>query len=369
MRVILKIFFACTAYLWMVTAHAQILIGQTTAVTGPVAASVKETTLGAQLYFNAVNAKGGINGEKIELITLDDGFDVKRAAENARVLVTQRNVVGMFLSRGTPQTQAILPVLQEYKIAMVGPSTGAAIFHQPVNPYIFNVRSAYQKEAIKSIEHLNTIGIARIAIIYVDDSFGKDVLEGASSGLKQQNMQAVLTQKIDREKPDYAVVIDSIIKTNAQAVLWAGTSTVVAQGVIALRQAGSAAQIITLSNNASSGFITALGDKSEGIVVSQVFPAERSVAYAMVREANDLAILAKITLSPAMLEGFAAAKVLVEGLRRAAPRITREKLRNALESINAYDIGGMKINYSATSHTGLDYVELSIIGRDGKFRR
>ena len=92
---------------------AQILVGQTAGYSGPVASGVKETSDGAKLYINAVNAKGGVNGQKIELLALDDKFEPKLAAENARILIEEKNVVSMFLTRGTPHTEAILPFLDK----------------------------------------------------------------------------------------------------------------------------------------------------------------------------------------------------------------------------------------------------------------
>ena len=142
-------------------------------------------------------------------------------------------------------------------------------------------------------------------------------------------------------------------------------------GVKAIRAAGSRAQIVTLSNNASDGFIKALGDNATGTIVTQVFPYERSLANPMVKQAREYAKAATgdDRVTPAMLEGFAGAKVLVEGLRRAGKQPTREKLRDALESLRRYDIGGLEVSFSAASHSGLDYTDLSIIGSDGKFTR
>ena len=158
-------------------AHAQILIGQSAGFSGPVAAGVKETTDGARLYLNAVNAKGGINGQKIELVSMDDKFDPKLAAENARVLIEEKEVVAMFLTRGTPHTEAMLPLLDKHGVSLVGPSTGAMVLHQPVKKHVFNVRATYQREAEKAITHLASVGVTRIALVHVDDSFGADGLE------------------------------------------------------------------------------------------------------------------------------------------------------------------------------------------------
>jgi branched-chain amino acid transport system substrate-binding protein len=351
-------------------ARADIVVGQTVGVTGPVAATVKEAVGGARLYIDSVNAKGGIKGEKIELLTLDDKFDVKQAAENARILIEEKNAVALFMNRGTPHTEAIMPLLDKYDIALVAPSTGAMLLHSPVQRHIFNVRSTYQREAEKAIEHLNTLGITRIAVVHVDDSFGRDGLEGAQKGFAHASLKAVAIVKADRDKPDYKSIVPPVVAANAQAVIWIGSGTAVSEGVKTLRAAGSAAQVVTLSNNASGGFIKLLGDASRGVIVTQVFPYERSFNYPFVQEALALAHAQGTSeVSPATLEGFAAAKVLVEALRRASPKPTREKVLAALEHMDKFDLGGLGVSYSPSRHTGLDFADLSIIGRDGRFMR
>ena len=349
-------------------AHAQILIGQTTAVTGPVAASVGETLQGIHLYLDHVNAQGGVNGEQIKLITLDDKFVPKLAGENARKLLEDDKVVALFMTRATPHNQAILPYLAQYKAALIAPSTGAMVFHQPVNPYVFNVRSSYQAEAQRAIEHLFQITLQRVAVVHVDDSFGADCAEGAKKGFAKLQKEPVAVIKAAREKPDYAAIIGQLKSTNAQAALWCGSGVAVVDGVKALRQAGSAAQVVTVSNNASGGFIKQLGEHARGVVVTQVFPSERALGFAINREALSM-LKDKNALTPQVMEGFASAKVLVEALRRAGPKPTREKIVDALNGLQRYDLGGLELGFSPTDHTGLDYVELSIIGRDGKFHR
>ncbi len=349
---------------------AQILVGQTAGFTGPVGAGVKETTDGAKLYIDAINAKGGVNGQKIELVSLDDKFDPKLAAENARKLIEEQNVVAMFLTRGTPHTEAIIPLLEKHNVALVGPSTGAMVLHQPVRKNIFNVRATYQREAEKAITHLSSMGISRIAIIYADDSFGADGVAGAQKGFTAAKLKPALLEKFDRSKPDFRPIAPRIAQANAQAVMMVASGGAVVDGIKALRAAGSNAQIVTLSNNASGGFVKSLGDLGRGVIVTQVFPYERSIAYPMVKEAQELAkAQGQNEVSPAMLEGFAAAKVLVEGLRRAGPKPGRDKVQTALEGIRKLDIGGLEVNYGPDDHTGLDFADLSIIGTDGKFKR
>ena len=351
-------------------AGAQILIGQTSGFSGPVAAGVKETTDGAKLWIDAVNARGGINGQKIELLSLDDQFDHKLAAANAKTLIVDKNVVALFLNRGTPHTEAIRPLLEEHRVALVGPSTGAMVLHTPVHPYIFNVRATYQREAEKAVQHLATIGMTRIAVLHVDDSFGADAAAGATKGFQAAKLQPAAVAKYDRAKPDFAAPVDAIVKADAQAVLFFGSGQAVLDGIVALRAKGSKAQIVTLSNNASGGFVKLLGEHARGVIVTQVFPNERSLSLPMVKEAVELAKAKGLPgVSPAMMEGYASAKVLVEGLRRAGPKVTRESVTAALNTLNGFDLGGMKVSYSPGSHTGLGYAELSIIGADGKFVR
>ncbi len=351
-------------------AHAQLRIGQPSGFTGSVAAGVKENTDGAKLYFDAVNARGGVNGQKIELVSVDDKFDPKVTVEVARELITKQGVLALFLNRGTPHAQALLPLLAEYKVPLVAPSTGAMVLHQPVNPWVFNVRATYQREAARAIEHLASIGQTRIAILETDDTFGADGAEGAMQGFAKVKLDPVLRRKTPRDKPDFAPVAAETVKLQAQAVMVIASAGNTANAVKALREAGSRAQVVTLSNNASDGFIKLLGEHARGVIVTQVFPNERSISYPLIKEAADLAKAKGLEgVSPAMMEGFAAAKVMVEGLRRAGPQPTPQKVRDALEAMNRFDLGGLTISYSPTNHTGLDFADLSIIDGSGRFRR
>ena len=350
------------------TVWAQIKVGQTAGHTGAVAASVNEATQGAKLYFDSVNARGGVGGQTIQFVQMDDKFDPKLAAQNAATLIDQ-GVVALFLTRGTPHSQAIMPLLDQHKVPLVAPSTGAMVLHSPVHPWVFNVRATYRREAERLIAHLSLIGIDRIAIVQVDDSFGADAVVGALKGMSAVNKQPLAHEKYDRSKPDFGPIMPKIVAVEPQAVLFLGSGQAVVDGMRALRSTGSRAQMVTLSNNASSGFIKDLGDMAHGVVVSQVFPYERSIASPLVKEAIALARNAKVDLTPSMLEGYVGAKVLVEGLRRAGPQPTRDKLRKALETFDHFDVGGLEVSFSPNDHTGLDYADLSIIGPDARFRR
>jgi branched-chain amino acid transport system substrate-binding protein len=359
-----------TMLAFQVPATGQILIGQTSGFTGPVSAGVKENTDGARLYLDHVNAQGGVNGQKLELVSLDDHFDPATAAVNARKLIVERNVVALFLNRGTPHTEAIRPLLGEFGVPLVAPSTGAMVLHQPVHPWIFNVRAPYQREAEKAVIHLATVGLKRIALIHVADSFGNDVAIGATTGFQRAKLDPVYRATFDRSKPVFAEIVPALVKADAQAVLFIGSAGAVAEGTRALREAGSHAQVVTMSNNASGGFVQLMGPHAHGTIVTQVFPNERAIGLPLVNEAVQLAKAKGLPgVTPAMMEGFAGAKVLVEGLRRAGTRPTRERLAAALATMGNHDIGGMRLGFSTTDHSGLSFAELSIIGSDGRFMR
>jgi len=370
MKIVNTLWSALVLILAATGAHAQLRIGQPSGFTGSVAAGVKENTEGAKLYIDAVNRHGGVHGQQVELISVDDKFDPATTVAVARRLITENNVLALFLNRGTPHAQALLPLLAEYHVPLVGPSTGAMALHAPVQPWVFNVRAPYQREAIKAIKHLASLGMTRIAVLQTDDSFGADAAIGAESGFAAAALKPVLLQKFPREKPDFAELASRVKQSDAQAVLYIGSSGSVASGVKALRAAGSTVQVVTLSNNASEGFIKLLGEHARGVIVTQVFPNERAMTYRLIKEAQELAKAKGMAgVSPAMMEGFAAAKVLIEGLRRAGPKPTSGGLRDALESLQKFDLGGLEVSYSATDHSGLDFADLSIIAVDGKFMR
>src|ERR1700674_1148523 len=167
-----------------------ILIGQAAGFTGSVAGTVKELTAGAKAYFDYVNAKGGIHGRKIVLESMDDGFDPKRTPEIVKKLIEEKSVFAMFLSRGTPTSEAAYAVLEAAKVPLVGPSTGAMSMYNPPRKYMFPVRASYHSETFKIVPPLVNMGINRIALLYVDDSFGKDALAGVQQALKDNNLTA-----------------------------------------------------------------------------------------------------------------------------------------------------------------------------------
>jgi len=349
---------------------SEIVLGQAAGFTGSVAGTVKELTAGAKAYFDRVNATGGVHGRKVVLESLDDGFDPKRTPEVVKKLIDEKQVFALFLSRGTPTNEAAYPVLEEAKVPLVGPSTGAMSMYDPPRRYLFPVRPSYHSETAKIVAQLVSTGINRIAVFHTDDSFGKDGLTGTLNAMKSRGLAPVVVASHARGTVNVEQAVATIAKAEPQAVIMV---TVLDAGVAFLKQikkAGSSPLFVTLSNNSSNAFIKGLGEDGHGVAVSQVSPYPFSRTMPITQEFHE-AIKGRQDVAPsyASMEGFIAAKVMVEGLRRAGPRPTREKLVAALESMQRLDLGGVDVTYGQQNRTGTQYIDLTIINRAGMFVR
>src|SRR5258706_6144641 len=295
----------------------KIVIGQSAGFTGSVAGTVKELTAGAQAYFDAVNAKGGVHGRKIVLESMDDGFDPKRTPEVIRKLIEEKKVFALFLSRGTPTNEAAIPVLEKYKVPLIGPSTGAMSWYEPPRRYLFAVRASYRSETFKVVDQLVNMGIGKIAVVYTDDSFGKDGLTGVQQAMKEKNVPPVAVASHPRGTIKVEEAVAAIAKAEPQAVIM----TVLADAGVAfvkqMKKTGQSPLFMTLSNNSSNAFIKNLGEDGPGVAISQVSPYPFSATIPIVKEFQDAIGRNKdVAASYASMEGFIASKVLVEGLRR-----------------------------------------------------
>jgi branched-chain amino acid transport system substrate-binding protein len=349
--------------------HNTILLGQTVGVTGTVAAPVKEMNEGANAYFTFVNKNGGVHGRTIKLLTLDDKFDPALTVANAETLIKKERVFALFLGRGTPHTQAILPILVENQVPLIAPSTGSTVFHDPPIRWIFNIRAKYQTEVAKAIEHFALLGVKRIGILHVDDAFGEDGLAGFNKAMAAHKLTPTNITKFARVKPDYAATAATVIKANPSALIIVSSSKNTIEVIKAIRAQGNQMQIMTLSNNSSHAFVKELGPAGAGVILSQIMVAPHLVTTRLGQEFNAAAKATGATISYPAIEGYMNAKVLVEGLQRAGRNLTREGFIRALESMQTIDMGGVLISYGEKDHSGSEFVELTMIGKDGRFIR
>jgi len=348
----------------------EILLGQSAALSGPAKELGSEMRSGALLYFEQVNASGGIHGRRIKLQTLDDGYEPERTTANTRKLIEEDKVLALFGYVGTPTSLAALPLLTEAKVPFVGAFTGAQALREPFNRYVFNVRASYFDETEKIVEQLTTTGIKQIAVFYQNDAYGKAGLAGVERAMAKRGLKIAATATVERNTADVAKAVATLSATRPDAIVMVSAYTSVAAFVKGMKKAGSAAQFHNVSFVGSRPLAAALGDEGVGVAIAQVVPFPWSGTLPVTREyqAQSRAAGAK-DVSFTELEGYIAARVLVEGLKRAGRELTRERLVTALESLSRADIGGFQVDYSSSNHNGSTFVDLTIIGRGGKFLR
>ncbi|HEX7466597.1 MAG TPA: ABC transporter substrate-binding protein, partial [Usitatibacter sp.] len=319
---------------------SQVVLGQSVALTGPAAQLGLDMQLGANLYFNQVNAHGGVNGRRIVLKTLDDGYEATRAADNTRKLINDEKVFALFGYVGTPTSQASLPIFTEARVPFVGPFTGAELLRNPVNPYVFNVRASYFDETEAIVQHLTAMSVNRIAVFYQNDAYGLAGLAGVERALKKRNLEVIAKGTVERNTVDVKKAIDDIRKANPQAVVMIGAYKGCAAFIRDMKRSGANPTFWNVSFVGSKALAKELDKDGRGVQISQVvpFPWDRSIP--VVKEYNRLIVLdGKSEPNFSSLEGFISAKVMVEGLRRAGKNLTREGLVHALESMDSYDVG------------------------------
>jgi len=201
------------------SAQGVILLGQTADYSGPQAAPVKETAAAARAYFDKVNAQGGVNGRKIVLESMDDGFDPKRSVENAKKLIEEKNVLALFLFRGTANAEAVMPVIAEKKVPMFAGVGSSKQMHEPPNRYLFNLRAPVQTEVITVVSQLVAQGTSSVAVVYTDDGFGKDALGGAKAAFEKNKIEPKVIVAIPRGATDVDEAVKAIVKANPAMTL------------------------------------------------------------------------------------------------------------------------------------------------------
>ncbi len=345
-----------------------ILIGQSAAQTGPAQELGKEMKAGAEAYFDAINKAGGINGRKIKLISLDDGYEPDKAVANTKKLIDEEKVLALFGYVGTPTSNAALPIFTEAKVPFIGAFTGAQSLRDPFNRYIFNVRASYFDETEEIVGHLVQQGIKKIAVFYQNDAYGKAGLAGVERAMKKRMLEIVTTATVERNTVDVAGAVATLSKSKSEAIVMIGAYKSCAAFIKAMKIAGALQQFWNLSFVGSKALSKELGEEGRGVQISQVMPFPWSGVSLVVRE-YQTRIGGPENYSFTSLEGFIAAKVLVEGLKRAGKNPTRESLVDGLASMGKTDLGGFTVSYTPTNHNGSSFVDRTIISKGGTFKR
>ncbi|HEY2929388.1 ABC transporter substrate-binding protein [Piscinibacter sp.] len=348
----------------------EIKLGASAVLSGPLGAQTSEYGVGSRLYFDAVNAAGGVHGRKISYVTLDDGFDVKRAAENTRKLIDEHGVFMIYNNTGTAQTAAILPLLEQSKTLVFGPVTGASAFRDKYNPYVFHVRAGYAAEARRIVSQLKQTGISRIAVFYQDDGLGKTLLGELRNASAAENVPFTAEIKLDPKQPDFSAAAAATLKAQPQAVILATAGTTLTSYVSAVLETTTRPGFYGFSVASQDVIKRELKEQARGIVLAQIMPSLRNTSVPVVVEYLKLLRerSGEAVPSASQFEGFVHAKLLVVGLRRAGPKLTTDSFIKAMESAGDIGFGRFIARYTPQSHVGSTYVELAIMDKLGQLR-
>jgi ABC-type branched-subunit amino acid transport system substrate-binding protein len=348
----------------------EIRIGASAVLSGPLGPQTREYGVGSRLYMDSVNEKGGVFGRKIVYTTLDDAFDVAKAVENTRKLIEEDRVFLIYNNSGTGHTAAILPMMEESRTIVFGPITGASIFRDKFNRYLFHVRASYAKEAQRIVSQLKQTGVTRVAAFYQDDTFGKTLLGEIRNAAEQAKLQLVTEVKVDPKQPDFIAAAAAAEKAAPQVIVMGTGGTTFPNFVKAMRQTSVKPSFYGFSVASVDVINKELGAGSQGIVLAQIMPSLKNTSIPVVLEYQTLLAEKNPGAKPSasQFEGFVHAKLLVEGLRRAGKHLTSESFIKGLEAAGEVRYGRFTASYSPQSHNGSSYVELAIIDSSGQLR-
>ena len=351
-------------------AESKIVLGQSAPFTGNAAQLGIQMNQGAKLWFDSVNANGGINGTQIELRSLDDGYEPERCKANTAQFIKD-DVFALFGFVGTPTCLAALPQIVESKTPFFGPFTGAEALREPMHRNVFHVRASYYDETALIVNNLTSLGLNRIAVFHQNDAYGTAGLNGVKRALKAQNLEPVGTATVERNTVNVAAAVSTLVPLQPQAIVQISAYRSVAAFIREARKAGYGGQFYNVSFVGTQALADELKADGRGVMISQVMPFPHSPAQPVVREYLEAVKKAggDHTANFSSIEGYIAARVFCEGLKRAGRNASREALINSLETINSMNLGGFNVSFGPKDRVASRYVDLSMLTGDGRVTR
>jgi len=348
----------------------EIVIGQDIDLTGTIAVRMKPLVAAADAYLERVNGAGGVHGRRIKVIRTDSANKPDRTRENVKSLVEKDGVFAMWGISGTGNVGAALPYLTEQGVPLVGSTSGAESFYATTHPMLINTKAGYSQEIRRMAAHLKSTYLSRVGIIYLDNGFGREAFKSATEAVKEHGLELAAVAKFKEDGSDIPAAVAAVAKTSPAAVFLLTLSGPAPKVVTEYRKTGGRTQFFALSIVASVALHNAIGDAARGVIVTQIMPFPWDRGVPIVREYQELLQAKGITeYSHSGMEGLVLAKTLVEGLRAAGKDLTRPGLLAAIERLRGKDLGGYKLSYSPTDHNGSDFVEITMIGREGRLVR
>lgn len=346
-----------------------IIVGMTLPLSGFNAAAGQEGLAVTKAAFDSVNATGGIQGRKIKLVALDDGFVANKAADNANILESQ-GAIAIFNCWGTGACSAILPIIKDKKIPLVAGIAGGGPMRSDPGRYAFNIRPTTVDEVARMVKQMLTVGQTRIAVLYQDDPFGKSGQTAAQSVLKNNNIKPVVEIAVAADGSNADKVADQLRDLSANAAIIVGSPRATVALIKQARKSGSAIQFYNLAAQANQKVIADLGESTQGAIFTTLVPSPWKTSLVVVKDyqnaikTND----SKIDASYTGLEVYINAQILIEGLKRAGSKVNRENLVFALENMGEKRFSDLfSVKFGPNDRTGSGYVGLAIIGSNKRF--
>ena len=348
-----------------------IVLGQSAAFSGPSAELGQQYHAGARLYFDKLNANGGINGRPVELRKLDDGYEPERCAANTRQFIAD-GVFALFGFVGTPTSAAALPLATEAGLPLFAPLTGATSLREPYNRFVVHLRASYDDETAAIVRQTAALGVQRLAVVHQNDGYGQAGLAGIERALAAQQKAPVAVAKLERNSTDVSAALAAVLPQSPEAIVLVGTYKACAVFIRLARKAKFAGTFYNVSFVGTQALLDELGAMAAGVSVTQVMPYPYSPTTPLAAEY--LALLktdAGRGLVPNYtgMEGYVAARVFAEAARRAGKDLTPEGLLGAVQGMNQVNMGGFNLSFGPRKNTGSQFVEMTLLTKDGTVRR
>lgn len=327
---------------------------------------------GAKLYFDAVNSKNGVGGYRIEVKTLDDGYNAAKAAANVKQLIDE-GIDALFGFAGTASCDAAFAATKASNTLFFAPFAASDALYEPSLANVFHVRPALADEAYKIARHCATLNQDRIAVFAEDDVMGRGGIAAVSQALldlKRPPLVASALSPVNSDKVEAAVA--TLLKAQPQTIIQVSLFNSSAAFIRKTRQAGYGGQFMNFSVVGIDPLFTALGKEIGGIVISQVVPSPRSMGTPLIKEYLDILNQTEQTPSYESVEGYVAARAFAEGVRRSSAgggKPDRAGLQRAFESMTDYDMSGFRVNLKPKKYESVRAIDLVTITPDGKVVR
>lgn len=348
-----------------------ILFGQAAALEGPSSALGQRMRQGIVAAFTEINAKGGVHGRKLQLVSRDDGYDPDRSAAQTLRLIDDDKVFALIGAVGTPTAMATIPITSTRNIPFIGPFSGAEFLRDLELANVVNIRASYGAEAEAWIKHLTEDrGFTRIGIFYQDDSFGRDGLAGVKRALAKRGLELAAEGTFERNTRAVGSAWRTIKRAEPEAIVMVGTYGPCAEFIKLAHRSGSYPTFVNISFVGANALAKELGPEGDGVIVSQVvpFPWDRSLKLVADYQAAQKAIDPTLTPDFVSLEGYLSGRLAAAALEKAGPQPTRAGLLRAINDVGRFDISGSIVTVGIRALDAPPKVFLTVIQRDGTFK-